>query len=67
MFFGFKPSPGATLVTPADRDFTDAVKRSDTGQLSVSISDLSKTETFRRDLDALIRIRQRSETPTSER
>ena len=36
----------------------NAVKRSDSGQLSVSIGDVSKTETFKRDLEALGRIRR---------
>ena len=36
----------------------NAVKRSDSGQLSVSIGDVSKTETFKRDLDPLGRIRR---------
>jgi hypothetical protein len=34
-----------------------AVRRSDSGQLSVSIGDVSKTESFRRDLKTLGRIR----------
>lgn len=34
-----------------------AVRRSDSGQLSVSIGDVSKTEAFKRDLKTLGRIR----------
>ena len=34
------------------------VKRSDSGQLSVSIGDVSKTESFKRDLETLGRIRR---------
>lgn len=67
MLFGSRLTSDSPPSDPADRDFADAIKRSDTGQLSVSITDLSKTETFKRDLDALIRIRQRSEAPTSGR
>jgi hypothetical protein len=68
MLFGSKPSSGSPAATrQGDRDFADAVKRSETGQLSVSIDDLSKTQSFKRDLDVLRRIRERSETPTSGR
>jgi hypothetical protein len=68
MFFVSKSSPTSPApTTAADRDFAGAVKRSDTGQLSVSIDDLSKTPSFKRDLDVLRRIRERSETPTSGR
>lgn len=68
MLFGSKtPSGQPAGTTPAERDFAEAVKRSDTGQLSVSIDDLSKTQSFKRDLDVLRRIRERSETPTSGR
>ena len=67
MRFGPKPSTGAPATSQEDRDFAEAVKRSDTGQLSVSIDDLSKTKSFKRDLDALRRIRERSETPASGR
>jgi hypothetical protein len=68
MIFGSKTSsvpPAGT--TPEEREFAEAVKRSDTGQLSVSIDDLSKTQSFKRDLGVLRRIRERSETPTSGR
>jgi hypothetical protein len=67
MRFGSKTSSGQPGTAPAERDFAEAVKRSDSGQLSVSIDDLSKTQSFKRDLDVLRRIRERSETPTSGR
>lgn len=35
----------------------NAVKRSDSGQLSVSIDAVSKTDSFKRDLETLARIR----------
>ena len=64
MNFGFKSSSSASATsstTTSDRDFAEAVKRSDTGQLSVSIDDLSKTDTFKKNLDVLKRLRERSE------
>jgi len=67
VFFGSKNSPPQPPRSLAERAFAEAVKRSDTGQLSVSIDDLSKTQSFKRDLDVLRRIRERSETPSSER
>lgn len=68
MFFGPKPSSGPPRNNrQGDRAFAEAVKRSDTGQLSVSIDDLSKTQSFKRDLDVLRRIRERSQTPSSDR
>lgn len=67
MFFTSKPSNTSVPVPAADRDFAEAVKRSDTGQLSVSIDDLSKTTTFKQNLDVLRRIRERSEALSSSR
>ena len=63
MLFASKPTPRHPAEARAEREFAEAVKRSDTGQLSVSIDDLSKTRSFKRDLDVLRRIRERSETP----
>ena len=66
MSFGSRaPAVSPASGTSADREFAEAVKRSETGQLSVSIDDLSKTQSFKRDLDVLRRIRERSETPPS--
>lgn len=68
MKFGFRSSSSAPAAkTTSDSDFAEAVKRSDTGQLSVSIDDLSKTQTFKNNLDVLKRIRERSEGLISAR
>ncbi len=69
MFNGFKSPPGLRQPsTPdSDVDFANAVKRSDSGQLSVSIEDVSKTPSFKRDLETLARIRQRAESGSSGR
>lgn len=44
--------------TVVDLETKGAVKRSASGQLSVSLDDVSKTPTFRRDLRTLTRIRE---------
>lgn len=70
MFFSTKASsrsPAAAAALAEDRDFAEAVKRSGSGQLSVSIDDLSKTGSFKRDLDILKQIREQSQTSAPSR
>jgi hypothetical protein len=44
-----------------------AVRRSASGQMSVSIADVSKTQSFKRDLKTLVRIRELAKTTTAVR
>lgn len=68
MTYKMKNPSLAAAVTP-ELEFAHAVRRSASGQLSVSIDDLSKTKTFSRDLKVLSRIAelQRAKTRTSSR
>lgn len=50
-----RPTP---LEPMSELQTLGVVKRSDSGQLSVSIGDVSKTESFKRDLETLGRIRR---------
>ena len=68
------PSDPKSLVEPgrAERPAGElaaagAVKRSGSGQLSVSIDAVSKTDAFRRDLQTLARIRELAQAGSVDR
>jgi hypothetical protein len=58
-------SPGSD--TAGELESAGAVRRSASGQLSVSIADVSKTQSFQRDLKTLGRIRELAKTTTAGR
>lgn len=53
--------------TVGELESARAVRRSASGQMSVSIADVSKTQSFKRDLKTLRRIRELSKTTTAGR
>ena len=57
----------STHEAVAELESVNAVKRSPSGQLSVSLEEVSKTRAFRRDLQILGRIRQFVRTSASNR
>jgi hypothetical protein len=58
-------SPGSDMV--GELESARAVRRSASGQMSVSIADVSKTQSFKRDLKTLGRIRELAKTTTAGR